>query len=95
MSRFYENLLATRRVEGANEEGGGPGEAKEWLKNLTADEVLERAGTLARGVSRGPGAEPPPELKPADVAPKGDLKLKPYTDPRTGPPSSSSARRID
>ncbi len=29
-----------------------------------------------------PGAEPPPELKPADVAPKGDLKLKPYTDPR-------------
>jgi CHAT domain-containing protein len=52
------------------------------LKNLTADEVLAHAGTLARGVSRGKGEVPPPELKPQDVAPQGNLKVKPYADPR-------------
>jgi hypothetical protein len=83
MSRFYENLLGRREgLSGSMPKAAALREAKEWLKNLTAEEVLAHAGTLARGVSRGKGEVPPPELKPQDVAPQGNLKSKPYADPR-------------
>jgi len=82
MDRFYRNLLGKR------EDGAKPlpkaealREAKQWLRTLTATEVLDRLGVLTQGVVRG---ERPARLemkavpKPKDAA----KNYRPYAHPR-------------
>lgn len=83
MIRFYQNLLGKRGgLSAPMKKAAALREAKEWLRNLTAEEVLKVSGTVREGVSRGKGELPPPELTAKAVAPGGDLKVKPYADPR-------------
>jgi CHAT domain-containing protein len=82
MDRFYRNLLGKRA------DGGKPmpkaealREAKQWLRNLTAGEALERLGTLTQGVVRG--ERPARELMQAlPRAPEGGKEYRPYAHPR-------------
>jgi CHAT domain-containing protein len=83
MVRFYENLLGKRAgLAGPMPKASALREAKEWLRNLTADEVLALSVGMRKGISRGTGETPPPELQAETVAPAGNLKVKPYADPR-------------
>jgi CHAT domain-containing protein len=82
MDRFYRNLLG-KRADGAKPMGKAAAlhEAKEWLRNLKANEALERLGTITQGVVRGerPAREEMrPVPKPKDAAPD----YKPYAHPR-------------
>jgi CHAT domain-containing protein len=76
MDRFYRNLLG-KREDGARAlpKAEALREAKEWLRNLTATEALDRLGAITKGVVRGqrPARE---EMK---AVPKDG---KPYAHPR-------------
>src|SRR5262249_31078472 len=82
MDRFYRNLLGKR------EDGGKPmgkaaalHEAKQWLRNLPAQEALARLGTLTRGVVRGEHlAREEMHSVPVPAAAASDYK--PYAHPR-------------
>ncbi len=83
MDRFYQNLLGKR--EGLTEpmkKAAALREAKNWLKNLTAEEVLKLSADMTKSVTRGKDEKLPPVLEAKTVAPQGDLKAKPYADPR-------------
>jgi CHAT domain-containing protein len=82
MDRFYRNLVG-QRADGAQPMGKAAAlrEAKQWLRNLTAKEALERLGTITQGVVRGerPAREEMrPVPQPKDAAPDH----KPYAHPR-------------
>jgi tetratricopeptide (TPR) repeat protein len=82
MDRFYRNLLGKR------EDGARPlpkaealREAKQWLRNLTAAEALDRLGVITQGVVRGPRParqEMRPVPRPQDAPPD----YRPYAHPR-------------
>jgi tetratricopeptide (TPR) repeat protein len=82
MDRFYRNLLGKR------EDGARPlpkaealREAKQWLRNLTAAEALDRLGALTQGVVRG--ERPAREEMHAVPRPEGAAEdYKPYAHPR-------------
>jgi CHAT domain-containing protein len=81
MDRFYRNLLG-KRGDGTKRMGKAAAlhEAKQWLRNLTATETLERLGTLTDGIVRG---ERPAQLEKAVPSPKNAGKdYKPYVHPR-------------
>jgi CHAT domain-containing protein/tetratricopeptide (TPR) repeat protein len=82
MDRFYRNLLG-KREDGAKAlpKAEALREAKQWLRNLTATEALERLGKLTDGVVRGkrPVLQEMREVpKPKDAA----KDYKPYAHPR-------------
>jgi CHAT domain-containing protein len=54
MDRFYRNLLG-KRDDGAKPmpKAEALREAKQWLRNLTATEALDRLGVITQGVVRG------------------------------------------
>jgi CHAT domain-containing protein len=82
MDRFYRNLLG-KREDGAKLMGKAPAlhEAKQWLRNLSANDALERLGTLTNGVVRGerPARE---EMKAIPVPKDSGKDYKPYAHPR-------------
>lgn len=83
MDRFYHNLLGKRDgLDKPMKKAAALREAKEWLKNLTADEVLKLSADMHKGVTRGKGEDLPPVVEAKAVAPKGDLTVKPYAHPR-------------
>lgn len=56
-------------------------DAKQWLRNLTATEALERLGTLTNGIVRG--ERPAKEVIKTVPIPKDAGKdYKPYSHPR-------------
>jgi CHAT domain-containing protein len=82
MDRFYRNLLG-KRGDGAKPmpKAEALREAKQWLRNLSASEALERLGTLTEGVVRG--ERPARELMQALPKPKDAGKdHRPYAHPR-------------
>jgi CHAT domain-containing protein len=82
MDRFYRNLLGKRPDGGkALPKAEALREAKQWLRNVTAGEALERLGTLTQGVVRG--ERPARELMQAVPKPKDAGKdYRPYAHPR-------------
>lgn len=83
MDRFYKNLLGKREgLEGPMTKAAALRQAKDWLRNLTAEEVLKLSADMRRGVTRGKGEELPMVVPAKVVAPAGDLTVKPYADPR-------------
>jgi tetratricopeptide (TPR) repeat protein len=82
IDRFYRNLLG-KRDDGAKPMGKAVAlqEAKQWLRNLSSSEALERLGTLTNGVVRGerPARE---EMKPVPVPKDSGKDYKPYAHPR-------------
>jgi CHAT domain-containing protein len=82
MDRFYRNLLGERK-DGAKPMGKAAAlhEAKQWLRNLSAKDALERLGTLTNGVVRG--ERPAREVMKTVPIPKDAGKdNKPYAHPR-------------
>ncbi len=83
MDRFYQNLLGQR--EGLTEpmtKAAALREAKNWLRNLTAEEVLKLSANMTQSVTRGKDDVLPTVVDAKTVAPSGDLTIKPYADPR-------------
>jgi hypothetical protein len=82
MDRFYRNLLG-KREDGAKRMGKAAAlhEGKQWLRNLTATEALERLGTLTKDVVRGerPARE---EMKTVPMPKDAGKDYKPYAHPR-------------
>jgi CHAT domain-containing protein/tetratricopeptide (TPR) repeat protein len=82
MDRFYRNLLG-KRADGARAmpKAEALREAKQWLRNLTAAEALDRLGTLTQGVVRG--ERPAREAMRGLPRPKDSAKdYRPYAHPR-------------
>jgi len=82
MDRFYRNMLG-KREDGAKPKGKAAAlhEAKQWLRNLSAKDALERLGLLTNGIVRG--ERPAREEMEAIPVPKGTGKDdKPYAHPR-------------
>jgi CHAT domain-containing protein len=82
MDRFYRNLLG-KREDGAKAlpKAEALREAKQWLRNLTATEALERLGSLTHGVTRG--ERPAREAMRGVPRPKDAAKdYRPYAHPR-------------
>jgi tetratricopeptide (TPR) repeat protein len=82
MDRFYRNLLG-KREDGARPLPKAEAllEAKQWLRNLTAAEALDRLGTLTQGVVRG--ERPAREAMRGVPRPKDAAKdYRPYAHPR-------------
>jgi hypothetical protein len=82
MDRFYQNLLG-KREDGAKAlpKAEALREAKQWLRNLTASEALDRLGVITQGVVRGPRParqEMRPVPRPQDAPPD----YRPYAHPR-------------
>ena len=95
MARFYQNLLGKRPgLSRPMPKAEALREAKQWLRNLTADEVGSELAALDRGpVRRWPrtAAARPREPRPLPGRPAcGRTPI-----PTTGPPSSSWATRIE
>jgi CHAT domain-containing protein len=83
MVRFYENLRGKREgLKGPMAKGAALREANEWLRGLTAEDVLRASGQLRTGVRRGKDEDLPPVVTREAFAPTGDLKVRPYADPR-------------
>ena len=83
MDRFYQNLLGKRAgLKEPMKKAAALREAKNWLKNLTAQEVLKLSADMTKSVTRGKGELLPPVVEAKTIAPKGDLSIKPYADPR-------------
>jgi CHAT domain-containing protein len=81
MQRFYANLLGQR--PGLTKPLGKAealAEAKQWLRDLSAQEAAKQAATLTRGVARGTGRKPLPAL-PAAKGPGAAKAAKPYAHP--------------
>jgi hypothetical protein len=81
MQRFYANLLGQR--PGVKEPLGKAealAEAKQWLRDLGAEEAARQAATLTQGVARGKGRKPLP-LLPAPKSPDASKAAKPYSHP--------------
>jgi CHAT domain-containing protein len=82
MDRFYRNLLG-KREDGAKPMGKAAAlhEAKQWLRNLSAKDALERLGTLTNGVVRGerPARE---EMRSVPVPKDAAKDYRPYAHPR-------------
>lgn len=80
MDRFYRNLLGRREgLTAPMGKAAALAEAKAWLRELTADEVLARAAALTNGVARGPN-QPALRLEPPAAA--GGGATKPFAHPR-------------
>ena len=82
MDRFYRNLLG-KRTDNAKPmaKAAALREAKDWLRNLTTNEALDRLGTLTQGVVRG--ERPAREEMPAVPKPKdAGQDYQPYAHPR-------------
>jgi tetratricopeptide (TPR) repeat protein len=82
MDRFYRNMLG-RREDGAKPlpKAEALREAKQWLRNLTAAEALDRLGVITQGVVRG--ERPAREEMKAVPQPKDAAKdYRPYAHPR-------------
>jgi CHAT domain-containing protein/tetratricopeptide (TPR) repeat protein len=81
MDRFYRNLLG-KREDGAKPMGKAVAlhEAKQWLRNLTSTEALERFGNLTNGVVR---SEQPlrKQMKPVPIPKDAGKDHKPYAHP--------------
>jgi CHAT domain-containing protein/tetratricopeptide (TPR) repeat protein len=81
MQRFYANLLGQR--PGLKKPLGmaeALAEAKQWLRDLSADEAARQAAALTQGVARGKGRKP----FPAAATPKAPATTKasrPYAHP--------------
>ena len=83
MDRFYRNLLGKREgLDKPMKKAAALREAKQWLRELTAEEVLKLSADMHEGVTRGKGEPLPPMVEAKSIAPKGDLTVKPYADPR-------------
>ncbi len=82
MDRFYRNLLGKHANGGKRlSKAAALREAKDWLRNVTASEALERLGTLTQGVVRG--ERPAREEMQAVPTPKDAGKdYRPYANPR-------------
>jgi CHAT domain-containing protein len=82
MDRFYRNLLGKRDDQAKPmSKAAALREAKQWLRNLPAEEALERLGVLTKGVVRG--ERPAREEMKAVPKPKDAAKdYKPYAHPR-------------
>jgi CHAT domain-containing protein len=59
-----------------------PREAKNWLKNLIAAEVLKLSAEVRSGVARGKDESLPPVVQAKALTAKGDLTVKPDAVPR-------------
>jgi tetratricopeptide (TPR) repeat protein len=83
MDRFYQNLLGKREgLKGPLGKAAALDEAKAWLRELTTEEVLERAAVVSGGVTRGDRA-PEKALKlKAPAAEPGQKGAKPFAHPR-------------
>jgi hypothetical protein len=80
MDRFYRNLLGRRDgLTGPMGKAAALAEAKAWLRELTADQVLAQAAALTNGVVRGPG-QPALRLEPPAAA--GGGAVRPFAHPR-------------
>jgi len=83
MDRFYRNLLGKRKgLTQPMPKAAALAEAKQWLRNLTQDEVAQRLAGLTNGVSR---AKDQPALKviAPSIDPAADPKqIKPFDHPR-------------
>jgi CHAT domain-containing protein/tetratricopeptide (TPR) repeat protein len=82
MDRFYRNLLG-KRQDGARAlpKAEALREARQWLRNLTASEALERLGAITQGVVRGerPARE---EMRPVPRPKDAPPDYRPYAHPR-------------
>jgi len=83
MDRFYRNLLGKRKgLTQPMPKAAALAEAKQWLRNLTQDEVAQRLAGLTNGVSR---AKDQPALKviAPSIDPAADPRqTKPFDHPR-------------
>jgi CHAT domain-containing protein/tetratricopeptide (TPR) repeat protein len=82
MDRFYKNLLGKRDgLTQALSKAEALAEAKNWLRNLSYDEVVEQTAALTQGVARG---KDQPALKiVTPEKPKGEAGgAKPFAHPR-------------
>jgi tetratricopeptide (TPR) repeat protein len=81
MQRFYANLLGQR--PGLTKPLGKAdalAEAKEWLRELSAEEAAKHAAALTQGVARGKGRRPLPLLAATKSA-DANKTAKPYSHP--------------
>jgi hypothetical protein len=81
MQRFYANLLGQRKgLKAPLGKAEALAEAKQWLRDLTAEEATQQAAALTQGVARGKGRKPSP-LLPATKG-RGTSKAdRPYAHP--------------
>jgi CHAT domain-containing protein len=82
MDRFYRNLLG-KREDGARAlpKAEALREAKQWLRNLTAQEALDRLGAITQGVVRGPRPARQ-EMRPVPRPKEAPPDYRPYAHPR-------------
>jgi CHAT domain-containing protein len=81
MQRFYANLLGQRPgLKKPLGKAEALAEAKQWLRELSAEEAARQAATLTHGVARGKGRKALPAL-PGPKRPLAGRADRPYAHP--------------